>query len=237
MSTACLQNRSPTTEKEYDDWWNRQGRYDQGPEFLAWWKTEIEQVESWLGEQAPVGRVLEIAAGTGNITRMIKPHAERIVAVDSSPETLAINKSKNGTTKVDYEVANVFEWNAEERFDTIAFGFWLSHVPESKLEMFWRRVEGWLKPSGRALFIDNRSPDDDWADKPRKQTDARHDPKRGISQRVLENGRSFEIVKIFREPEGLTSRLDAIGWHSAVNLTSGAFIYGTAAQHSRTSKT
>ena len=180
--------------------------------------------------------MLEIAAGTGNFTRMIKPHAEQIIAVDPSPETLAINKTKNGTNKVDYQVANVFEWDTEERFDTIAFGFWLSHVPESKLEMFWERVGGWLQPNGRALFIDNRSPDDDWADKPRKQTDARHDPERGTSQRVLENGRSFEIVKIFREPDELASRLDAIGWRSHVNRTSGAFIYGTAARHSTTAK-
>lgn len=222
---------------EYDDWWLRQGIYDQGPEFFDWWNAEIAQLGDWLGDQAPLGSVLEIAAGTGNLTRMIKPHAQHIVAIDTSPETLAINKAKNGASKVDYVVADALAWDSAERFDTVAFGFWLSHVPESKFDSFFERVGGWLHPGGRVLFIDNRPYDSDWPVKPNPQNDTLHDPDQGTSQRFLRDGRTFQIIKIFREPEELASRLDKVGWHADVNRTTGAFIYGTATQHQSASKT
>lgn len=220
---------------EYDDWWFRRGVYDQGPGFLAWWKSEIARIEDWLGRVAPFGSVLEIAAGTGNLTRMIKPHAEHIVAIDSSPETLAINRAKNGTFGIDHAIADALRWEPQERFDTVAFGFWLSHVPESKFGWFFERVGRWLHPGGRVVFVDNRPRDDDWPAKPNPQNDTVNDSERGTARRFLQDGRTFEIVKVFREPAELVARLDTIGWHAEAGRTSGAFVYGTATQPQRPS--
>src|SRR4030081_1745213 len=40
-----------------------------------------------------------LAAGTGNITRLAARHADRLTAVDASPETLAINSDKLGAAR------------------------------------------------------------------------------------------------------------------------------------------
>ncbi len=213
---------------EYDDWWERRDRYDQGPEFLAWWRDEIASVADWLDGLAPFGLVLEIAAGTGNLTRMLAPHADALLALDSSTETLAINSVKTAGMPVEYVVADVFEWETDRRFDTVVFGFWLSHVPEAVFERFWRMVAGWLVPGGRAVFVDNREPDGDWLERRHRQTDAVYDQSRGISRRTLSDGRSFNIVKVFWKPDGLERRLRDVGWQAQVGRTSGAFIHGVA---------
>lgn len=213
---------------EYDDWWLRRGVYDQGPEFLTWWQSEIAQIEEWLGCEAPFGLVLEIAAGTGNLTRMVKPHAKHMVAIDSSPETLSINRAKNGNSNIDYVTADVLRWDTKQQFDTVVFGFWLSHIPESRFESFFERVGNWLRPDGRVVFIDNRPRDDDWPVKPNPQNDTINNVMRGTARRFLRDGRSFQIVKVFHEPAELAVRLGSMGWQAEVKRTSGAFVYGSA---------
>jgi hypothetical protein len=53
---------------EYDEWWERRGRYDFGPESNAAWKREISVVEEAFDRIPLQGHVLEPAAGTGNWT-------------------------------------------------------------------------------------------------------------------------------------------------------------------------
>jgi hypothetical protein len=46
--------------------------------------------------------------------------------------------------------------------------------------------------------------------------------------RTLNDGRVFEIVKVFHEPEGLRERLAALGWCAQVARTEHYFLYGQA---------
>ena len=39
--------------------------------------------------------------------------------------------------------------------DLVAFGFWLSHVPDDHFEAFFDRVELALRPEGRIWFVDS----------------------------------------------------------------------------------
>jgi demethylmenaquinone methyltransferase/2-methoxy-6-polyprenyl-1,4-benzoquinol methylase len=39
---------------------------------------------------------------------------------------------------VAFEVADVFSWTTDDRFDVIFFSAWLSHMPTSRFEQFWR---------------------------------------------------------------------------------------------------
>src|SRR5437588_4564864 len=76
---------------EYDEWFLRQGRYDRGPADNRQWFDEAAQVGSMLTAFEPVGRVLELAGGTGLWTRELARFAGRLTVVDSSREMLAIN--------------------------------------------------------------------------------------------------------------------------------------------------
>jgi hypothetical protein len=50
---------------EYDQWFLRQGRYDQGPEHRTRWFQELAIVETALREEVRGADVLELACGTG----------------------------------------------------------------------------------------------------------------------------------------------------------------------------
>src|SRR5437868_2567549 len=76
---------------EYDEWLNRQGRYDHGPVANAQWFAEFKIVEDALERFAPRGRVLEFAGGTGYWTERLARQAESVTVVDAAPEMLAIN--------------------------------------------------------------------------------------------------------------------------------------------------
>src|ERR1700757_2488834 len=76
---------------EYDDWWYRRGRYELEPEALARWRADVAEAGAALEAFAPRGAVLELAAGTGIWTRRLVRLGERVVAVDASAETLALN--------------------------------------------------------------------------------------------------------------------------------------------------
>ena len=96
---------------------------------------------------------------------------------------------------------------------------WLSHVPPERFEEFWALVDRALAPGGGVFFLDNlRNPE---------ATAAGHDlgpPGSNTLTRTLEDGRSFEIVKVFYEPEELEQRLYQLGWIFAVRQTAEHFL-------------
>src|ERR1700730_7743507 len=80
----------PERAAEYDEWFLRQGRYDQGPEHRAQWFGEVALIEAALRKTVPQGDMPEQACGTGLWTRHLAERHTRIVAVDASPEAVAI---------------------------------------------------------------------------------------------------------------------------------------------------
>jgi SAM-dependent methyltransferase len=94
----------------------------------------------------PTGSVLELACGRGTWTRHLLRHATRILALDASPEMLAIASTRLRDERVQFIQADVFSWKPEERYDVVFFGFWLSHVPAERFESFWSLVAGCLRP-------------------------------------------------------------------------------------------
>jgi demethylmenaquinone methyltransferase/2-methoxy-6-polyprenyl-1,4-benzoquinol methylase len=223
---------------EYDDWWLRLGRYQRGSELDRRWETEKGALRDALDAWAPRGRVLELAAGTGNYTRELARHAEHITAVDASPETLERNRSKLpvGGAPVDYVVADVFDWQPPTTYDVVFFSFWLTHVPPGRFDAFWRLVDSALAPDGRVLFIDNAMPLEVAASRFRTETGApvvrtpwsATDIATGVAVRELNDGRRFNIVKRHWEPDELVERLATIGWRAEVHTTETAFLYGWA---------
>jgi SAM-dependent methyltransferase len=201
---------------EYDDWWFRRGRYSFGPGEQARWDEDVGELEAALAGFQPDGDVLELAAGTGLWTRHLARTAARLVAVDASEETLAINRARVDG-EVEYIVADLFAWEPEERFDLVFFSFWLSHVPQARFEQFWRLVRAALRPGGRVFLIDSGAPDP-----------AQRDPGGEERQtRRLSDGREFTIVKRYWDPRELAERLRDLGFDLDLRLTGNElFLYG-----------
>ncbi len=198
---------------EYDDWWYRRGRYELEPEALARWQADAAEAEAALIAFAPLGRVLELAAGTGIWTRKLVRLAERVVAVDANAETLALN-----TPEAELVRADVFEWRPTERFDLVFFSFWLSHVPEGRFEEFWERVRAALVPQGHVFLVDSGA-----GDKAHTGTD-----QHGWEEtRSLADGRTFRIVKRRWPPDELAERVRPLGFELELrDTTNGHFLYG-----------
>jgi SAM-dependent methyltransferase len=210
---------------EYDEWWLRQGRYDRGPAINAQWFTEAAEVRAALAAFHPSGRILELACGTGIWTEQLLPFSSRLTAVDASAEMLKINAARLGSSDIRYVEADLFQWQpaAGERYDTIFFGFWLSHVPAASFEDFWELVRRCLAPGGRVFFVDSR----------RQETSTARDhvlpnPEATVLTRRLNDGREFQVYKVFYDPEDLTIRLRGLSWDLTVSQTPHYFLYGSA---------
>src|SRR4051812_20196484 len=107
-----------------------------------------------VAELRPTGRVLEIACGTGLWTEALAGLADTVKAIDAAPEVLEIARDRMRSANVSFEVADVFSWDPDARFDVVFFSAWLSHVPMSRFEEFWQSLRGLLAENGRVLFID-----------------------------------------------------------------------------------
>lgn len=67
---------------EYDEWWERRGRYDLGAERNALWREEVRKGEA-VFDMAPLrGHILEPAAGSGNWTLDLARRAEKVTVLD-----------------------------------------------------------------------------------------------------------------------------------------------------------
>jgi 2-polyprenyl-3-methyl-5-hydroxy-6-metoxy-1,4-benzoquinol methylase len=206
---------------EYDEWFLRQGRYDRGPEHRSAWLREVQEIEAVLRSTVRDAEVLELACGTGLWTRRLAENNARVLAVDASSEAIAINRARASSQHVEYRVADIFSWVPPATFDVVFFSFWLSHVPPARFDEFWASVKAALRPGGRAFFIDSLLE--------QTSTALDHGPldESGMVQRRLNDGREFNIVKVFYEPSSLEQRLLARGWKGSVRSTGKFFLYGS----------
>ena len=206
---------------EYDEWFLRQGRYDRGASLNQQWFQEVEQVREEVDQFRPGGQVLELACGTGLWTQQLLKHAQHITAIDAVAEVLELNRVRLQSLKVKYVQADIFTWQPEERYDVIFFGFWLSHVPLLYFEKFWQMLGRGLKSEGRIFFVDSKyEPTSTARDHHLENAQA------GTVMRRLNDGREYQIVKMFYEREQLEKRLESMGWKVKVGETPHYFLFG-----------
>jgi len=173
-----------------------------------------------VAEMQPTGRVLEIACGTGLWTEALAGRVDTVRAIDAAPEVVAIARDRVTSGNVTFEVADVFSWASEDRFDVIFFSAWLSHVPMGRFEEFWQLLRRLLADGGRVLFIDEHV---DVRDK-----EAYVPGRDEIVERRLRDGRAFRIVKNFVDPERLEDRLREMGWGCEIRRDGSDWIRGEA---------
>ena len=205
---------------EDDDWWFRRGRYDRGADANAAWSDEVGALERLLCREAPLGDALELACGTGLWTRHLVRLASSVVAVDGSPEALALCRDRVAGP-VSLVRADLFDWDPPvAAFDTCFFGFWLSHVPEERFDAFWSTVARALRPGGSAIVVDSLAT-------PRSTAADHVLPGKGedTMTRRLDDGREFRIVKRFLAPDALRSRVRRLGWDGEAVATGEFFLF------------
>ncbi|MBO0713284.1 MAG: class I SAM-dependent methyltransferase [Acidimicrobiales bacterium] len=208
---------------EYDEWWQRQGRWESGQQHSEEWHRQVALVDAALADFGANGDVLELAGGTGWWTERLAASADRLTVVDSSAEALALNRARVGRDDVEYEVADLFAWRPRRGFDVAFFSFWLSHVPRARFAGFWSLVRSCLKPGGAAFFIDNR--DDPLLAGRRSPNVLEY--RRDLHVRRLNDGTRYRVVKVMYEPDELRSLIEAEGWRADVNATRW-FLFGSA---------
>ena len=71
-----------------------------------------DRIRAALRSFEPRGRVLELAAGTGQWTGLLAEHADDVLATDASPEMLQLNAAKVANPVVRYRVADAFALEA-----------------------------------------------------------------------------------------------------------------------------
>jgi SAM-dependent methyltransferase len=185
---------------------------------------------------APRGDVLELAAGTGIWTGELLRFADRVTALDASDETLAINRAKHGSDRVDRLRADLFSFTPRRRFDVVFFSFWISHVPPARWAGFWSLVADALVPGGRVFFLDSARPVHAIANGPpgwRESKSAEGVDARAtsdVAERRLRDGSRFTVVKRYWEPSRLADDLESLGWNASVGETSWAFVHGEASR-------
>jgi ubiquinone/menaquinone biosynthesis C-methylase UbiE len=208
---------------EYDEWFYRIGRYDQGKELNQRWFDEAAVCMEHLAVLGPVDSALDLAAGTGIWTRELHKIADHITVLDSSPESLDINREKLGNpANVTYQQADLFAWEPDEQFDLVSFTFWLSHVPPAEVDAFLAKVYRATKPGGKIWMVDSRKASTSTASNQSVETrDVRQ-------QRILNDGREFEIVKIYYQLAQLREIFERNGFSVDVHTTDTFFIYAVA---------
>ncbi|WP_344905607.1 class I SAM-dependent methyltransferase [Actinomadura meridiana] len=195
----------------------RAPEYDQ--EYVA--RDDMRALRPVLDELPVVGDVLELACGTGQWTGPLAARARSLTAVDAAPETLAIARERVAPAPVEFVCADLFSWRPARRYDTVFFGFWLSHVPPGRLPGFWQMVADALAPGGKAVFMDNGPGE-------AASEEVLPDGSVPAVRRRLEDGSEHRVVKVFHDAEQLVRDLAGWGWTGQVRPVGTNFIVGTA---------
>src|SRR4051812_40807239 len=174
------------------------------------------RIDRVLDELGPRGNVIELACGTGFWTSRLAPRVDALLAVDTSPETIAIARTRV-TDTVDFVVGDAFALPVRGAFDTVFMAAWLSHVPTDLFDVFWSGLAVFLRPGGRVLIMD---------ESPSRTRELFVDD--DVVLRETSDGVVHRAVKVFWEPADLMARLQALGWSAKVRDDGNGWLIGSA---------
>ena len=206
---------------EYDDWYLRRGRYSHGADADAQWAAELDQAAIWLRTLPIAGEVVELAAGTGWWSVVLASMGDLWI-YDANDEPLAIARDRLAAAGLTASIEVLDAWaEPDRRVDALFMGFWLSHVPRTRLSEFLDICLRWLKPGGTLAVIDSRRD---------PESGASNHPTPADDMSVRKVGdREFSIPKIYYESAELERALAGVGFlNTRVKTTPRFFLVGSA---------
>ena len=173
-----------------------------------------------LQQHAPVEQILELACGTGTWTRALLPLGRELTAIDASPEMLSLAWQKVGNAVVQFQQADLFQWQPRQQYDLVFFANWLSHVPPQRLDAFLGTVARAVRPGGSLVMVDQYAPmQEDREIIVQKEEGAIY------AKRSLLNGQAFIIVKVFYDLQIIENLLDALDFTVTVHKLDDTFFF------------
>jgi demethylmenaquinone methyltransferase/2-methoxy-6-polyprenyl-1,4-benzoquinol methylase len=199
---------------EYDDFYG--GAWYPALE-RAVFQADLDAATLWLDGLPFSGEIVEIAAGTGWWSPLLAQKGE-LSLYDVSDEVLTRARDRLIAHGLRAHIHIRDAWTEPDRqVDAVFCGAWLSHVRRERLPEFLAIVRRWLKPGGLFAFIDEAGQPDSTPIVDERQA------------RRLRDGREFEIVKVYYEPDELATELAQAGFEEVeVTTTSRFFILGRA---------
>jgi demethylmenaquinone methyltransferase/2-methoxy-6-polyprenyl-1,4-benzoquinol methylase len=173
--------------REYDDWWLQRGLYE--PRTNGAWQAERDQAFAAIAALPPA-RTLDVACGTGFVTRVL---GEDAVGLDQSDEMLSVacEQAPNATYVQGDALALPFEDSSFERVFTSHF---YGHLEEEQRKRFVREAR---RVAPELVVFDA----------------ALHDgePRFEWQERVLNDGSRWSVYKRFFTGDGLLEELGGGG--------------------------
>ena len=162
------------------------------------------------------GQIVELAAGTGWWSPLLAGKGELSI-YDAAEAPLDRARDRLLAHGLRAHIHTRDAWAEPDRaVDALFAGFWLSHVERARLPAFLALARRWLRPGGTFAFIDSLpDPQSGAADHPTPADDR--------SIRRLDDGREFEIVKVYYSPDELRAALLEAGFGAAEVSTTGRF--------------
>lgn len=159
---AYYEARAP----EYDDWWLGRGLF--AARERPGWSDEVRKLERLLGA-LPAARTLDVACGTGFLTRHLRG---LVVGLDQSPTSVALAQRRlpDGVAMVGDAFALPF---ADRAFERVITGHFYGHLLDGERERFLAEAH---RVGDELIVVDA-------AGEPRESWDARK-LKDGSSHRV-----------------------------------------------------
>jgi SAM-dependent methyltransferase len=142
--------------------------------------------------------VLEIACGTGNWTQVLATRVRTVLATDVSDEAIRLARGKEYPPDVvSFRVLDAYSLEGVGATFGAAFAAdWWSHVPRSLLGSFLDGLHSCLVAGARIVLLDMLP-----GDHPDLVPYRRDSEGNAICRRTLPDGRVFDVVKNFPDPE------------------------------------
>jgi ubiquinone/menaquinone biosynthesis C-methylase UbiE len=172
-----------TRAPEYDDVWLAEGRFAHRRD-SDW----FEEVTRLLGKIAslPAARTLDVACGTGFLTRHLHGH---VTGLDQSAQML--EEARRKAPDAQFVQGDALELPFTDNvFDRLFTSFYYGHLEADDRERF---VTECRRVARELVFVD--------ASRERAEVDAEH------QQRVLNDGSTWSVFKRYFRPEELANEL------------------------------
>jgi ubiquinone/menaquinone biosynthesis C-methylase UbiE len=169
--------------REYDDWWYGTGMFAQRDR--PGWKDETTRLTGVLASLPPA-RVLDVACGTGFLTRHLRGE---VVAIDQSPEMVRVASARMPHARVVVGDAVPLPF-ADGCFDRLVTGHFYGHLlPDER----WAFVAEARRVAPELVVVDS----------PRRAGV----PEEETQERVLDDGSHHHVFKRFLSGERLREEL------------------------------